>query len=127
MTQNIERLREVAKPRSEEAKNKARQRREDRDWLRMSQDIAISILGYLRRSGTTKKELADKMGVAPAYISKLVKGQENLTLSTICKLQNITGLTLISIAEPYSTKMIVALPPQKTITCVSTDNTQAAA
>lgn len=38
MTQNIERLREVAKPRSEEAKNKARQRREDRDWLRMSQD-----------------------------------------------------------------------------------------
>lgn len=127
MTQRIDRLREIAKPRSEEAKEKARRRREDREWMRMSQDIAISILGYLRRSGTTQKELAERLGVAPAYISKLVKGQENLSLSTICKLQTVTGLTLISIAEPYNTKMIVALPPLRAITRVSTSFSQAAA
>lgn len=95
MTQNIDRLNAIAKPRSEKAKESARRRRENREWLRMSQDIAISVLGYLRRSGTTQKELAEKMGVAPAYISKLVKGQENLSLSTICRLQTVTGLTLI--------------------------------
>lgn len=127
MTQNIDRLNAIAKPRSEKAKESARRRRENREWLRMSQDIAISVLGYLRRSGTTQKELAEKMGVAPAYISKLVKGQENLSLSTICRLQTVTGLTLISIAEPYSTRMIVALPPLKTITRVSTEQAQFAA
>lgn len=127
MTQNIDRLNAIAKPRSEKAKESARRRRENREWLRMSQDIAISVLGYLRRSGTTQKELAEKMGVAPAYISKLVKGQENLSLSTICRLQTVTGLTLISIAEPYSTRMIVALPPLKTITRVSTEQAQSAA
>lgn len=127
MTQNIDRLNAIAKPRSEKAKESARRRRENREWLRMSQDIAISVLGYLRRSGTTQKELAEKMGVAPAYISKLVKGQENLSLSTICRLQTVTGLTLISIAEPYSTRMIVALPPLKTITRVSTEQAQPAA
>lgn len=127
MTQNIDRLNAIAKPRSEKAKESARRRRENREWLRMSQDIAISVLGYLRRSGSTQKELAEKMGVAPAYISKLVKGQENLSLSTICRLQTVTGLTLISIAEPYSTRMIVALPPLKTITRVSTEQAQPAA
>lgn len=127
MAQNIDKLREIAKPRSEKAKEKARQRRESREWLRMSQDIAISVLGYLRRTGTTQKELAQRMGVAPAYISKLVKGQENLSLSTICKLQLVTGLTLISIAEPYTTKMIVALPPSEKTACISTGYTHAAA
>ena len=40
MAFNLDKLKEVAKPRSEAAKDRARFRKENREWLRMSQDIA---------------------------------------------------------------------------------------
>ena len=88
MGTKIDKLREIAQPRSEEAKNRAKWRRENREWLRMSQSIALLVLDYLHTTGTTQKELAERMGVSPAYIAKVLKGGENLSLETICKLQN---------------------------------------
>ena len=38
---NIDKLREIAVPRSETAKESARLRRENREYLRISQDIAL--------------------------------------------------------------------------------------
>lgn len=110
MNTNTDKLREIAKPRSEKAVRMARWRRENREWLRMSQDIAINILGYLRRTKTSQKDLAERMGVSPAYIAKLVKGGENLSLETICKLQKATGLTLIHTSEPFANRMTVVIP-----------------
>lgn len=120
METNLDKLRKIAKPRSEKAIKRARQRKENREWLRMSQDIAISILGYLRRSNITQKELAEQMEVSPAYIAKLVKGGENLSLKTICRLQEVTGLALIHTEEPYTTKMVLVLPPSNATANVKT-------
>ena len=114
MGYNIDKLREMAQPRSEEAKSRARLRRENREWLRMSQSIALLVLDYLHNSGATQKELAERMGVSPAYIAKLVKGGENLSLETICKLQAATGIKLVTVIEPYSSKMTLVLPPSNT-------------
>ena len=57
----------------------------------------------------TQKELAEKMEVSPVYIGRLLKGGENLTLETICKLQKVLGQDLISIAKPYVTTQIISL------------------
>lgn len=114
MGNKIDKLRELAQPRSEEAKNRAKWRRENREWLRMSQSIALLVLDYLHTTGTTQKDLAERMGVSPAYIAKLVKGGENLSLETICKLQVATGIKLVTVIEPYITKMTVVLPPSYT-------------
>jgi len=103
----MEKLTEVAKPRSEVAKESARQRLENRDWLHMSQDIALDVHYYLRNAGMTQKELADRMGVSAVYVGKLLKGTENLTLETICKVQKALGEELVSIAKPYITKQIM--------------------
>ncbi len=43
----------------------------------------------------TKTDLAKAMDVSPSYIGKLLRGNENLTLETICKLEKITGRKLI--------------------------------
>jgi len=36
------------------------------------------------------------MRVSPQYVSKLVKGEENLTIDTITKLQEILGICILA-------------------------------
>ena len=45
----------------------------------------------------TQRKLAEKMGVSPQYINKVVKGKENLTLETIAKIEDVLGITLIEV------------------------------
>ena len=62
---------------------------ENREWLSLSQEIALAIHYYIRKAGLTQKELAEDLNVSPAYVAKLLKGGENLTLETICKIQHV--------------------------------------
>ena len=41
--------------------------------------------------------LAEEMGVTPQYISKVVKGKENLTLETIAKIEEVLGIKLVEV------------------------------
>lgn len=109
MAFDLNKLAEVAKPRSEAAIERARLRRQNRDWIRMSQDIALCLHYYLRNSGMTQKELADKMGVSAVYVGKLLKGSENLTLETICKIQGVIGEKLVTVLKPYVNTMTISL------------------
>ncbi len=49
----------------------------------------------------SQKELAAKMNCSPQYISKLLKGSENLTLETISKLEEVLSLDLVNTALTY--------------------------
>ena len=109
MAINTERLQELAKPRNERAQRRSQERRENRAWLTFSQDIALALHYYMREKEMTQRELADKMGVSPAYVVKLLKGGENLTLDTICKLQDALGENLMNIARPYEPARIIKL------------------
>ena len=98
---NLEKLQELAKPRSEEALQAEMFRMENREWLRMSQDIALTVRYYLKAEGLHQKDLADRLGVSPAYVAKLMKGQENLTLETIGNIQRVLDVELIHVVRPY--------------------------
>jgi transcriptional regulator with XRE-family HTH domain len=76
---------------------KMRYRKENRKWLRYSGSIAHRILAALEDSETVnQKILAEKIGVSPQYISKVVSGNENLTLETIAKISEALGVELIT-------------------------------
>ncbi len=92
---NIDKLAEVAKPAAQEDIDAAKARKANAEWMRISQEIALSVYCYLRDKKMTKTDLAKAMDVSPSYIGKLLKGNENLTLETICKLEKITGRKLI--------------------------------
>ena len=47
----------------------------------------------------TQAELANRLNVSRQHISKIVKGQENLTLETIAKIEEVLGVVLIAIPE----------------------------
>jgi ribosome-binding protein aMBF1 (putative translation factor) len=71
--------------------------RENEAWLEKSGSIAIKVLMAIDAQGTSQKELAEKMGVSAQYVNKIVKGNENLSLETISKLEAALGIQLIEI------------------------------
>ena len=75
----------------------SQKRQLDESWLELSFSIALKVLRYLRANKISQKKLAEQLGWSPQYLGKVLKGNENLTLETICKIQNTTGLTLIQV------------------------------
>ena len=69
-------------------------RSENLHWLGKSGDIAMSVMDALDAYGWSQKHLAEKLGVSPQQVNKIVKGHENLKLSTICKLEQVLGINL---------------------------------
>lgn len=76
-------------------REKAQWRRENRRWLRYSGFIALTVMHRLEEIKMSQKELAEKMNCSPQYVSKLLKGSENLTLDTISKLEECLDLDLV--------------------------------
>lgn len=70
-------------------------RRDNSHWLRYSGFIALAVLNRLETLGISQKQLAEKMNCTPQYVSKLLKGTENLTLDTISRLEECLDLDLI--------------------------------
>ena len=78
-------------------KENALKRRENRAWQKHAQIIAVKVLRALRTQNIQPKQLAEMMGVSPLQISKILKGQEDLTLQTIAKLSQHLQINLISV------------------------------
>jgi transcriptional regulator with XRE-family HTH domain len=70
---------------------------ENEKWLDISALIALRILMTLDEQNMTQKQLAEKLGISPQQVNKIVKGSENLTLETISKLETALDITLIDI------------------------------
>ena len=69
---------------------------EEIPWVKNSRLIA-KIAGTLaKKKGLTQAALADKIGVSQQYVSKILKGQENLSLDTITGLGDALGVNFIS-------------------------------
>ncbi len=93
----IKKLSEIASDEKSGWLEKAKKREANRDWLKNSAKIAIKILRELRSKNLTQIWLAEKLDVTPQYVNKIIKGQENLSLETISKIEKVLGVKLISI------------------------------
>lgn len=81
---------------------------QNRKWLDYSGKIARRILTAIKDDGElTQAELARKLDISPQQISKIVKGQENLTLETIAKLSDALNVDLISFPDYKHSKEII--------------------
>lgn len=70
-------------------------RREDRGWLRHSQRIAMMMLDRMEDLNMTQKVLAERMGCSQQYVSKILKGHENLSIETMCKIEDALQLEIL--------------------------------
>lgn len=79
-------------------------RRKNRDWLRYSQHIAILLLSFMKKEHLTQAAIAERMGCTQQYVSKILKGTENMTIETITKIENVINCKLLVPGEPQVNK-----------------------
>ena len=72
---------------------------EVRIFVRQYTDIVVRVNELLRQKGYTQKELAERMNKKPSEISKWLKGNHNLTLKTIAKLEAELGAPIIEVRK----------------------------
>jgi transcriptional regulator with XRE-family HTH domain len=51
-------------------------------WLQFTEDLS----GLMQSQNVSRAELARRLGVSPAYITKVFRGTVNLTLESMCRL-----------------------------------------
>lgn len=96
---NINRLKAVARPIAEKDMAQIEYRDANRDWLVLSEKIALETRHILRTRNITQTQLASMMNVSPSQITKILSGKENLSLRTIAKMESALGQSLISIGN----------------------------
>lgn len=62
---------------------------------RLQTSINRDILAALNRSGLSKGQLAAKLKVHPAYVTKIVQGKQNFTMFNLERIAEALGAKLI--------------------------------
>ena len=71
-------------------------RMKNKSWLRYSQHIAMMMLDKMEEMGMTQKRLSELMGCSQQYVSKVLKGQENLSLETLAKIERCLQISILN-------------------------------
>lgn len=98
---DLDKLNKISTPDSAWSRE-ATYRQENRVWLHKSAKIALLVLSVLKDKSISQKNLAVLMGVKPQQINKIVKGKENLTLETICKLEQALRINIIDVNTQFT-------------------------
>lgn len=96
----IERLKAHAQKMDCGWRERAEWRRTNAFWIRKSQMIAVMMLEKMDEQKMTQSSLAEKLGCSQQYVSKLLKGQENMTLELLCKIESALGIQIFYTPSP---------------------------
>lgn len=92
----VSKLRAHASPTPSRWREEAEYRIANKSWLRYSQKIAMQMLDKMEQLKITQKQLAEKMNCSQQYISKILKGKENLSLETLTKIENALDIQILT-------------------------------
>ncbi|MGM9813056.1 MAG: transcriptional regulator [Muribaculaceae bacterium] len=95
MDTTLNRLRQHQSASHSRWREEAEKRRANKEWLRYSQNIAMLMLDKMEAEGITQKQLAERMDCSQQYVSKILKGRENLSLETVAKIELALGITVM--------------------------------
>lgn len=90
----IDKLSEHASPTPSKWRNEAEFRLRNKVWLRNSQHIAMLMLDKMDKMGINQSQLALRMNCSQQYVSRILKGCENLSLETLSKIEDALDIRL---------------------------------
>ena len=96
---NVEKMKKISRQMTQSERQEIECRNENRDWLALSAKFALSLRRILRTEKMTQKELAARMGVSCAQVTKLLSGKENIGLQTIAKVEKALGCSLVTFRD----------------------------
>jgi transcriptional regulator with XRE-family HTH domain len=114
----------------------AERKKTDAYWLESAKlDFAMKLEKQIRLAGLSYANLAKKIGTSAAYISKVFRGDTNMTIETMVKLSRASGarlnIEIVSeavVAQRWNNKIIpFPINRQSQVTAVSTTITEYAA
>ncbi len=73
-------------------------RKENAGWLRWSRQLATTLIGYMQDNGLKRADLADRLGISPQYVSRLLSGTENLSFKSIANIEEKLGISCMEIS-----------------------------
>lgn len=91
----ISRLRQYQSATPSRWRENAEWRMKNKFWLRYSRRIAMMMLDKMEKMNMSQKQLSELMGCSQQYVSKVLKGQENLSLETISKIEGCLGIQIL--------------------------------
>jgi transcriptional regulator with XRE-family HTH domain len=77
---------------------KAQWRKDNAGWLRWSRQVALSLIDYMQTHDLKRAELAERLGVSPQYVSKLLSGTENLSFKSVANIEEKLGINCLETA-----------------------------
>lgn len=75
-------------------------RRVNREWFRWSRDVALLLVDYMETNGINRNGLAERLGVTPQDVSKMLSGKVNFSFKSIAEIESRLSIKLLSIMEP---------------------------
>ena len=76
----------------------AKWRRDNAAWLKLSHRISNAIMDYMQDNGLSRNDVAEKLGVNPQYISKILSGKVNFSFKTISEIEESLGIEVFQAA-----------------------------
>ena len=67
---------------------------EVKDWEKFSRQIVLAMSKRMEELEMTQQMLAEKMNCTQQYVSKVLKGQKNMSLETLCKIESTLGIEI---------------------------------
>lgn len=62
-------------------------RRENREWIKWSRDVALSLIDYMETNGINRNGLAERLGITPQYVSKMLSSKVNFSFKSIAEIE----------------------------------------
>ena len=73
-------------------------RQENESWLRRSRKVAFVIMDYMQDGHLSRNDVAEKLGVSPQYVSKILSGKVNFSFKTISEIEEKLGIEIFQMA-----------------------------
>ena len=101
MNETVNRLRKHQSSTPSQWRERANWRLENKSWLHHSIKISMMMLDKMEALGLTQQALADRMGCSQQYVSRILKGHENLSIETMSKIEEALDLEILpQVLEP---------------------------
>jgi len=84
-------------------REKAQWRRDNERWLKYARFITVKIMKAMDEQSVTQVMLAERMGCSQQYVSNLLKGNSNMTLETIARIEDALSIDILhTLMSPVS-------------------------
>lgn len=76
----------------------AKWRQENEAWLKWSRGIALSIVNYMQERKLSRADIAERLGVSPQYVSRILSGTTNFSFKSVAEIERRLGISCMEAA-----------------------------